>query len=165
LAASLFLMWDLCLLHLGDVPSASDVRSHMIDICRRMNSFGINQGTSGLGAKQESGTPLSDRSLLCPNNPWASPRVDLGDSGAVVAALINGEDYGPAKDGALGAQWTTPRAFGKSTPAKKIPDLPKLRGKRDLTSNNLPRLLWLSNSKEPRTTSRYIRDKLFPKSN
>jgi hypothetical protein len=100
---------------------------------------------------------LSDRSLLCPNNPWASPRVDLGDSGAVVAALINGEDYGPAKDGVLGAQWTTPRAFGKSTTAKEIPDLPKLRGKRDLTSNNLPRLLWLSNSKEPRTVTKFAR--------
>ncbi len=46
--------------------------------------------------------------------------VDLGERGAVVATLINGEDYGPARDGAWGAIWIVPRAFGIQTGSDQI---------------------------------------------
>jgi hypothetical protein len=49
-------------------------------------------------------------------------RCDL----SVVATLINGEDDGPAKDGALGALWVAAEAFGNHSTGQAIPDLPDL---------------------------------------
>jgi hypothetical protein len=37
--------------------------------------------------------------------------VDLGNKGIVAATLTNGEDYGPAKDGAHGALWVATEAL------------------------------------------------------
>lgn len=77
--------------------------------------------------------------------------VDLGDRGVVVAALINGETYGPAKDGASGAIWIAARAFGLDSTIGELPRLSELRGKRELSLNNLPRFLWFSNPRDPMT--------------
>lgn len=88
--------------------------------------------------------------------------VDLGNHGVVVATLINGEDYGPARDGAWGAIWIMPGAYGFGTSVYELPAaLPKLRGKRDLALNNLPRFIWFSNPQNP-TTARKILVPDFP---
>lgn len=77
--------------------------------------------------------------------------VDLGDRGIVAATLINGEDYGPAKDGALSALWIAASAFGFGSTIDELPRLPELRGRRELASDNLPRFLWFSNPHDPMT--------------
>ena len=82
--------------------------------------------------------------------------VDLGDRGVVAATLINGEDYGPAKDGALGALWIAAEAFGNHSTFEEIPELPRLRGRRDLALNKLPRLLWFSNPQDPATAKKLL---------
>jgi hypothetical protein len=35
-----------------------------------------------------------------------------------------------------------------------LPELPKLRGRRELTSNNMPRLIWFSDIANPKTARR-----------
>jgi hypothetical protein len=82
--------------------------------------------------------------------------VDLGERGVVVATLVNGEDYGPAKDGALGALWIAAEAFGNHSTYEEIPNLPKLLGKRDLALNNLPRFLWFSNPQDLTTAKKLL---------
>jgi hypothetical protein len=82
--------------------------------------------------------------------------VDLGRRGVVVATLYNGEDYGPAKDGAWGAIWLAARAFGNDSTNEELPALEKLRGKRDLVPDDLPRFVWLSNPQDPMTARKLL---------
>jgi hypothetical protein len=87
--------------------------------------------------------------------------VDLGNRGVVAATLINGEDYGPAKDGAWGAVWIAARAFGLDSTIDQLPRLPNLSGKRVLAPDDLPRFLWFSNPQDP-ATARKILVQEFP---
>jgi hypothetical protein len=81
--------------------------------------------------------------------------VDLESHGAIVATLSNFESYGPAQDGALSVLWLVPRAFlGRPMSSDDLPELPKLRGRRELTSNNMPRLIWFSDIANPKTARR-----------
>lgn len=82
--------------------------------------------------------------------------VDLDNRGVVVATLFNGEDYGPAKDGALGAIWLAALAFGNNSTLEELPALEKLRGKRDLAPDELPRFLWFSNPRDPMTARKIL---------
>jgi hypothetical protein len=82
--------------------------------------------------------------------------VDLGSHGVVVATLYNGEDYGPAMDGAWGAIWIGARAFGNGSTDEELPALEKLRGKRDLVPNDLPRFVWFSNPQDPMTARKIL---------
>jgi hypothetical protein len=68
--------------------------------------------------------------------------VDLGDRGVVIATLYNGSSYGRAGDGAYGALWLLPLAFGKSTSAQDLREILLLHGSRELTDASMPRLLW-----------------------
>jgi hypothetical protein len=78
--------------------------------------------------------------------------VDLGSHGVVVGLLL-GEDWGEpsSSTGGWGALWIVPRAFGVRDWNDGLPDLVRLRGKRDLAPNNLPRFLWFSNPQDPAT--------------
>jgi hypothetical protein len=71
--------------------------------------------------------------------------IDLGSHGAVVATLYNGESYGTASDGAVNALWLAANAFGNKSTNDELSSLPRLRGRKDLTPNNMPRLIWLRN--------------------
>ena len=83
--------------------------------------------------------------------------VDLGSHGVVVATLLNGESMGPARDGAWGAIGLVPRAFGFGTSLTElVAALPKLRGRRDLAANNMPRFLWFSNPQDPTTAQKTL---------
>jgi hypothetical protein len=116
----------------------------------------LHSGSSVIEIGWQEGIKLGDSGGFSPIVRGQAPVVDLGDREVVVATLINGEDYGPARDGAWGAQWIAPRAFGKSTNGETIPDLPKLRGKRDLSPDNLPRFLWFSNLQDPKTARKML---------
>jgi hypothetical protein len=113
-------------------------------------------GSSVIEIGWQEGIKLGDSGGFAPMIRGQAVLVDLGDRGVVVATLINGESYGPAEDGALGAQWIAPRAFGTTTNAEEIPKLPELHGKRDLALDNLPRFLWFSNPQDPTTAQKLL---------
>jgi hypothetical protein len=116
----------------------------------------IHSGSSVIEVKWRGGPVVGDGGPFGPSTKGQAALVDLGDRGVVVATLINGEDYGPAKDGALGAFWVAAEAFGNHSTVDEIPHLPDLRGKRDLAPNKLPRLLWFSSAQDPTTAKKLL---------
>ncbi|TPQ31421.1 hypothetical protein C2U70_24005 [Bradyrhizobium guangdongense] len=116
----------------------------------------VHSGSSVIEVKWRGGPVIGDGGPFGPSVKGQAALVDLGDRGVVVATLINGEDYGPAKDGALGALWVAAEAFGNHSTVQEIPDLPNLRGKRDLALNKLPRFLWFSNPQDPTTARKLL---------
>jgi hypothetical protein len=69
--------------------------------------------------------------------------IDLGAQGAIVATLTAGAL-------AVGDNWgdisgLPMKAFSTREHQITIPELPKLSGRRDLTPDNMPRLIWFSN--------------------
>ena len=116
----------------------------------------IHSGASVIEVRWRGGPVIGDGGLFDPSVSGQAALVELGDRGVVVATLINGEDYGPAKDGALGALWVAAEAFGNHSTGQEIPDLPDLRGKRDLALDNLPRFLWFSNPHDPTTARKLL---------
>ncbi|MGZ5873362.1 MAG: hypothetical protein ACXWKP_14775 [Bradyrhizobium sp.] len=69
--------------------------------------------------------------------------IDLGARGAIVATLTAGAL-------AVGDNWGNiyglpMKAFSTREHQITIPELPKLSGRRDLTPDNMPRLIWFSN--------------------
>ena len=81
--------------------------------------------------------------------------VDLGTHGAIVAALQTGDTLPDLKNGPRDAKWIAARAFGNLSTGPEIPDLPRLRGGRQLAPDNMPRLVWFSDPADP-TTARVI---------
>lgn len=116
----------------------------------------VHSGSSVIEVKWRGGPVVGDGGPFGPSVKGQAALVDLGDRGVVVATLLNGEDYGPAKDGALGALWIAPRAFGTDTNAETIPHLPELQGKRDVGLDNLPRFLWFSDPQDPATAKKLL---------
>ena len=113
-------------------------------------------GSSVIEVKWTGGPVFADGGPFGPSVKGQAVLVDLVDRGVVVATLVNGEDYGPAKDGALGALWIAAEAFGNHSTVKEIPRLPELRGKRDLALDKLPRFLWFSNPQDPTTAKKFL---------
>jgi hypothetical protein len=68
--------------------------------------------------------------------------VDLGTRGAIVATLITGDTSVFTPGGAVDATYLAARAFGNNSSTDNIPQLPSLKGRRDLAPDNMPRLLW-----------------------
>ena len=111
----------------------------------------VHSGSSVIEVTWSKHPELPNAGSFSPILRGQAAMVDLGERGVVVATLINGESYGPAKDGALGALWVCAEAFGNRSTYEEIPSLPKLRGKRDLALDKLPRFLWFSNPQDPTT--------------
>lgn len=82
--------------------------------------------------------------------------VDLGPRGVLVAALVTGEGYGLAQDGASGALWLAPSAYGLQTTVDQLPRLQTLQGPRVLHPDNLPRFLWLPNPEKPEAARKIL---------
>ncbi|HZO47871.1 MAG TPA: hypothetical protein VFB68_18370 [Xanthobacteraceae bacterium] len=76
--------------------------------------------------------------------------IDLGSRGTVIAALTAGQSsQEPLR--AIDALFLVPRAFGIVGGDKVLPQLTRLSGRRELTPDNMPRLLWLSDVSDPKT--------------
>jgi hypothetical protein len=116
----------------------------------------VHTGSSVIEVKWSGGPVVGDGGPFGPSVKGQAALVDLGDRGVVVATLINGEDYGPAKDGALGALWVAAETFGNHSTVEEIPHLPDLRGKRDLALDKLPRFLWFLNPQDPTTAQKLL---------
>jgi hypothetical protein len=116
----------------------------------------IRSGSSVIEVTWHGGPEIGDVGPYSPTLRGQGALIDLEDRGVVVATLINGEDYGRAKDGALGALWIAPLAFGFGTSVDEMPRFLKLRGKREIALNNLPRFLWFSNPQDPTTAKKLL---------
>jgi len=83
--------------------------------------------------------------------------IDLGSPRAVVAILT-----APAQDVRGIIQWPygvnaiflAAQAFGNASTYEDIPKLVRLRGRRDLTGENMPALIWLSDIADPKSARR-----------
>jgi hypothetical protein len=81
--------------------------------------------------------------------------VDLAARGAVIALLRTGESSLDLKNGPWDATWIAARAFGNESTNPELPDLPRLRGRRQLAPNNMPQFIWLPNIADPNNAQRF----------
>lgn len=102
----------------------------------------VHTGASVIEIIWSGGPEIGDVGRYHPSIRGQAVLVDLGSHGAVVAALTNGESYGPAQDGALGALWIAAYAFGNKSTNEELPQLENLTGRRRLSPENMPRLIW-----------------------
>jgi hypothetical protein len=77
--------------------------------------------------------------------------IDLGSRGAVVATLRSGEDVLPIPEGAVEAVWLCVKAFGNRSAYEDLPGLSNMAGRRALSPDNFPRLVWFSNPADAST--------------
>jgi hypothetical protein len=112
----------------------------------------VHTGSSIVEVTWHGGPEFGDVGRYSPTLRGQAALVDLGNHGVVVASLL-GEDWGQpsSSTGGWGALWIAPRVFGFGTSVDELPGFLKLRGKRDLSSDNLPRFLWFSNPQDPAT--------------
>lgn len=82
-----------------------------------------------------------------------APLIDLGHRGVLIASLIGGDLSLP--NHGFSARWLGAQAFGNDSSYLRLPQLPHLRGRRNLSSNNWPRLMWLPDPSD-RTSAREI---------
>jgi len=112
----------------------------------------MHSGSSVIEVTWHGGPEIGDVGRYSPTLRGQAALVDLEEHGVVVASLL-GEDWGRpnSSTGGWGALWIAPRAFGFGTSVDELPEFLKLRGKRELTEDNLPRFLRFSKSQDPTT--------------
>ncbi|WP_426437215.1 hypothetical protein [Bradyrhizobium genosp. P] len=77
----------------------------------------------------------------------------------MVVATLTADDWGWHNSNAgWSAQWLVPRAFGVGDSNEGLSTLASLRGKRELSLDNLPRFLWFSNPRDPTTAKTILVD-------
>jgi hypothetical protein len=84
--------------------------------------------------------------------------IDLGRFGTAIAVLIapSFEQGGTVRwPEGVSALWLATRAFGIKATNDELPQLPHLAGRRDLTPDNMPRLIWFSHLDDPKTARRF----------
>ena len=80
--------------------------------------------------------------------------VGLQSRGAIVATLSPGDPSGAPPDGSRSLLWLVPQAFLGRVSGDDLPELPKLRGRRELAPTNMPRLIWFPDIAYPKTARR-----------
>jgi hypothetical protein len=114
----------------------------------------IHTGSSVIEVVWVGGPEFGDVGPYHPSVRGQAAFVDLGEHGAVVALLIapshNQAGITVWPEG-VGALWLVPRAFGKGRTLEELPELTQLSGRRELTPDNMPRLIWFSNIADPKT--------------
>ena len=114
----------------------------------------IHSGSSVFEVTWVGQPDLPDVGAFHPRLRGQATFIDLGSRGAVVATLNNGESYGPAADGAINAIWLAGNAFGNRSTNDELPKLPHLIGRRELASDNMPRLIWFRDLADPRSAEK-----------
>ena len=62
-------------------------------------------------------------------------------------------------DGTVDAVFLCANAFGNRSTYEELPTLPRLKGRRELSPDNFPRLLWFSNRDDPKSVKKItVRD-------
>jgi len=105
----------------------------------------VYTGSSVIEVTWECGPKITGLGQCAPSLGGQAAVIDLGSRGVVVATLRSGETISPTPDGAIDAVWLCGNAFGNHGINEELPALPRLKGRRDLSPSNLPRLVWFAN--------------------
>jgi hypothetical protein len=112
----------------------------------------VHTGSSVIEVVWGCGPKIAGLGRCAPSLGGQAAVIDLGSRGVVVAALHNGET--PPSDGAIDAVWFGAAAFGNKSTNDELPALPRLSGRRDLSPDNFPRLIWFSNPADPKSAKK-----------
>jgi hypothetical protein len=85
-----------------------------------------------------------------------APLIDLGQRGVLIAALET--DLG--NDAAVSARWLGAQAFGNDSSYDRLPELARVRGRRDLKPDNWPRLMLLPDRLDPKSARKIGPDEI-----
>lgn len=102
----------------------------------------IHTGSSVIEVRWEGAPKIGDNGSFGSRVFGQATIVDLGARGVIVATLFTGSGWGIAPDGAVEARFLGARAFGNDSTHKNLPALERLTGRRYLSEDNMPRLLW-----------------------
>jgi hypothetical protein len=111
----------------------------------------VHTGSSIIEVTWSCGPPISGLGRCLSSLAGQAAVIDLGSRGAVVATLRSGEYVAPIPEGAVEAVGLCARAFGNGSTHRELPELPKLAGRRALSLDNFPRLVWFSNPADAST--------------
>jgi hypothetical protein len=114
----------------------------------------VHTGSSVIEVVWNCGPKIAGLGRCAPSLGGQAAVIDLGSRGVVVAALRNGEV--PQSDGAIDAVWFCAEAFGNKSSNDELPALPRLSGRRDLSPDNFPRLIWFSNPADPKSAKKIM---------
>jgi hypothetical protein len=115
----------------------------------------VHTGSSVIEVTWECGPKIADSGPCGPSDLRGQAAVvDLGDRGVVVATLRTGDTISPVPDGAVDAVFLCANAFGKRSTYEELPTLPRLKGRRELSPDNFPRLLWFPNPADPKSVKK-----------
>lgn len=105
----------------------------------------VYTGSSIIEVTWSCGPKITGLAQCAPSHGGQGTLIDLGPRGVVVATLQPGTSVYPVPDGAVEATWLCANAFGNRSTLEELPKLPLLKGRRELSPNNFPRLVWFSN--------------------
>lgn len=114
----------------------------------------VHTGSSIIEVIWNGGIPFGDVGPYYESLRGQAALVDLGERGVIVTALIapfhteRGIAVWPE---GVGAVWLASRAFNVNGGNEVLPQLTRLTGRRDLTPDNMPRLIWFANRDDPNT--------------
>jgi hypothetical protein len=80
--------------------------------------------------------------------------IDLGSKGVLVATLHSGEFASAIPVRGVDASFLCANAFGNQSTHKELSSLPRLAGKRALSHDNFPCLLWFPKPEDPKSVTR-----------
>lgn len=111
----------------------------------------VYTGSSVIEVRWSCGPKLAGLAQCASSLGGQATLIDLGPRGVVVATLHTGDTISPVPDGAVDATWLCANAFGNRSTSEDLPKLPYLTGRRRLSPDNLPRLVWFSNPTDPKS--------------
>jgi hypothetical protein len=111
----------------------------------------VATGSSVIEVTLSCGPKVAGLAQCAPSLAGQAPVIDLGSRGVVVATLHTGDIIFPVPDGAVDAISLCARAFGNQSTYEDMAKLPHLFGRRDLSPDNFPRLVWFSSPADPKS--------------
>jgi hypothetical protein len=111
----------------------------------------VHSGSSVIEVTWSGGPEFGDVGRYQPRIRGQGVFINATPHGAIVATL--GHPWTAGGRGA--ALWLAARAFGNNSTNDELPELPRLRGRRDLKPDNMPELLWFSDVANPATARKF----------
>jgi hypothetical protein len=117
----------------------------------------VHQGSSVIQVIWRGQPNIGDLSPFMPSIRGEAALVDLGPRGVVVATLtapsFNRRGIIVWPEG-VSALWLAQWAFGLKGGNEQLPLLRTMSGRRELTANNMPQLIWFPNPADPKSARR-----------
>ncbi|KJC40028.1 hypothetical protein [Bradyrhizobium sp. LTSP857] len=117
-------------------------------------------GSSVIQVNWGCGPKIADASGCAAGLSGQATLIDLGTHGVLVAALHTGDHILPTPDGAIDAIFLCAKAFGNQSTFRDLPELSKLSGRRALSADNFPRLVWFTNGADPASARKVTRESM-----